>query len=417
MRLTRLSNVVWGQVAVAVVALVAIRIYTEILGPSNFGSAMLAQGLMALIDSVGILALNQTLVSKCGPVADNDLRRRLSIGLSWQFFRWGAWIGIAATLVASLIAVAFGADPLWLLAPAIFPLYFGADTAKQSVLSLVVLDRRYALYSVWMSAEAVITLLTTVAALTWWRADALGFVVGYALARPLCGALFVAVAAPHHFRGMRDTDVSGELESALAYGRPVAFMGPLGWISTYVDRYILGAALSTSAVGRYAAVTGLVARPYALTTAVLSNYFRPLYFQPAVLAEGHQAQLRIFRRWILSAFAVGLAGAGAFALLGTPIAALVLAPDFREGATLLMCLFAIAQTFSIATHSADNALLAMNKSSELLRLQVLVSVSTLVAIPVGVGLGGLTGAVIGRCAAEAIKLAAVLQLLRRVVAA
>lgn len=415
-RAGQLSHVIWGQLAVAAVALVGIRIYTEILGTSDFGSAMLAQGLIALVDSVGILALSQTLISKCGPVTDREGRREMSVGLSWHFVKWCVVVGMSITLIGSCVAVGFGADEWWLLVPAVFPVYVAAETAKHSVLSLVILDRRYSFYSGWMSAEAVITLLTTCASLTLWRTDALGFVVGYALARPLSAGLFVALTAPGHFRGLTSANVRGELESALAYGRPVALMGPLGWVSTYVDRYILGAALSTSAVGRYAAVTGLVSRPYSLTTAVLTNYYRPLYFQAEVLSRGHEAQLPIFRRWLMSAIGLGIAGACAFALLGDLIAKVVLAPDFREEAALLMCLFAVAQTFTIATHSADNLLLAMQKSSELLKLQVVLSVTTLLAIPVGIGLGGLVGAVVGRCVAEAIKFCAVLLLVRHVVA-
>jgi O-antigen/teichoic acid export membrane protein len=375
---------------------------------------MLVLGAISLFDSLGVMALNQTLLSRCGLHSDVERRRQLAVALAWRFFRWIGSVGFAVGLVVALTvtSVAGDPDPAWFFLPAIVLTYVAGGTAKTSLQSLLVLDRRYAVMSGWLAAEAVLTVLCVVGSLLLWRADALGFLAGYAFAPVVCAAFFIGRVAPGHLRSIRGPIQQDELSQARSYGIPVAAMGPMGWVSTYLDRYILGGALGTAATGVYTAVTGLVARPYALTTAVLTNYFRPLYYQSGETRGGQHTHAQILRKWVLSAMAVGLTGAVALALVGDWIAQIALAPDFRHGAPLLMVLIALGQTFAIMTHAADNAVLAMGSSRRLLQTQALLSIATLVLIPLGVAVGGVVGGALGRAGAEAIKLTAVMLLAR-----
>jgi O-antigen/teichoic acid export membrane protein len=407
-RLGQLANVAWGQIAVALTALAGIRLYTEILGPRNYGAAMLVLGAIAFLDSLGVLALSQTLLTRCGPHSDYEGRRQVSIGLSWVFLKWMAPLGAIAGLAIAIAVVLAGGDATWLILSLIIPLYVAAETAKTSLLSLVVLDRRYTLYSAWIAAEAILTLLGIIATLLLWRADALAFLTGLVVSRLVCAAVFILCASPRHLSNFRRADATQDIRPALSYGIPVAMMGPLGWVSTYLDRYILGAVLGASTTGVYVAVTGLVARPYGLITSVLTNFFRPLYFQPDVIRDGRQSYSRILRRWVLTALCIGLVGTIALAFAGKWIVQLALAPEFRQGAVLLMILYSISQTCTIITHAADNALLALQQSRRLLRAQVYLSITTLAFIPLGIAIGGVVGGVIGRCVAEAAKLAVVM---------
>ncbi|WP_176695461.1 lipopolysaccharide biosynthesis protein [Phaeobacter sp. B1627] len=398
-QLARIASVFWGQVIVALAAFAGIRTYTELMDKVDFGQAMLLAGLIALLDSIILMSLNQTLMSRCGPVECKETRRHISIGLALYVVRM-----VLVVIPVACLAVMAGLNSFWALLLLSVGIYLISEALKFSALSLIVLDRRYGIYSFWTAGEALITLAGISLSLWFWRADAIGFVLGQTAARAVNTALFMLLLAPGHLRSVDLKLAQKELAPALAYGRPVALMGPLGWISTYLDRYILGAFLGTGATGAYVAVTGLVARPFALTTSVLSNYFRPLYFQGSLASEGAKGCYRILRTWLLAALGIGLMGVLAFWVLGDFIVRIMLAADFREGAHLLLVLFGLSQTFAIATHAADNAMLALRCSGRLLQIQILLSIGTLVLIPVGIVSWGLVGGVIGRIFAEALKL-------------
>ena len=238
-RVARIASVFWGQVIVALTTLAGIRIYTEILGPAEFGTTMLVLGAVALFDSFGVMALNQTLLSRCGPYSDSEKRRQISVGLSWVFLKWAGPTCALLTLGVTTVMIALGYPPDWALLPALMVVYIVAETGKSSLINLIVLERRYGRYSAWIGGEAVLSLLGTVTALFVWRADAIGFLTGYVLSRFISAAVFIAAFSPAHLRSVDLVQTRDEIHPALIYGIPVAMMGPLGWISTYLDRYIL----------------------------------------------------------------------------------------------------------------------------------------------------------------------------------
>lgn len=412
---SRIANVFWGQIIVGLTALLSIRIYTEMLSPVEFGTTMLVLGVVALFDSFSVMALNQTLLSRCGPHSESEKRRQISIGLSWAYLKWAVPSGALLALLGSAVMIGLGYQKIWAIIPALIILYIVAETSKASLINLIVIERRYGHYSAWIVGEGVFVLIGTVSALHMWHADAIGFLAGYVLSRLISTSFFIVALSPTHLRMVDLDQTHEEIRSALTYGIPVAFMGPLGWISTYLDRYILGGLLGVAATGVYVAVTGLVGRPYAMVTAVLSNYFRPFYFQSSLTHEGAQGCLRILFNWVRASLLIGLTGTLAVALLGDWIANIMLAEAFREGAPLLMVLFALSHTLSNTTHAADNAILALRGSRQLLRVQIILSFGSLSLIPAGIILGGVVGGLIGRCLAEAVKLSVVMLLAIRMI--
>jgi O-antigen/teichoic acid export membrane protein len=403
-RLAKMGEVFWGQAVVAVATFAGIRLYTEILTKAEFGHSMLVMGLIALLDSLMGMALSQTILSRCGAHEDREHRRHLSIGLAWLLGRNVALVALGVSAILGIAALCGWVSPLWIVAPIVGLVYVLAEFAKHSLLTLIILDRDYRRYSAWTAGEAILTLICTSLTLIFWRADAVGYIAGYVVSRVISATLFLLLfSAGRHLKRFDPAIARADAQQALSYGAPVSMMGPLGWVATYLDRYVLGAMLGAAATGTYAAATGLVSRPYALTTSVLSNYFRPLYYQPGLDEAGPAGRRRILRDWAASALIIGGAGAAAFALLGGLIANIMLAPDYRAGAPTLMAIFAVSQMLAIGTHSADNAVLALRGSGILLKVQIALSVATLVLIPLGIVVGGLLGGAIGRCLAEAVK--------------
>ena len=77
----------WGQILVAITVFIGFRIYTEMLNPHDFGIIMMIMGLVALIDSVGLMTLNQTIVSRCGKILNNTHQKIISVSLAFMFIK------------------------------------------------------------------------------------------------------------------------------------------------------------------------------------------------------------------------------------------------------------------------------------------------------------------------------------------
>ena len=398
-------HTILGQLVVAVSSLVGLRLYTEMLDRSEFGVAMMAVGGVALLDGVVVMALNQTLLSICAEIDEPERRRQVSVGLSLRAFGAVA-VCLAPLAVAMPVAGSeFGLDALMRASPALALAYLGEEIAKTSMLAPLIARRDYRRSSLWAATEAVLSVLGPVLCLRFLAANTFGFLIG------LLAARVVSVVGFHfaffHGRYFSDVDLgvaAPYLDRAVRYAVPMSAMAPLGWVGAYFDRYAIGMTTGLAGAGDYAAVSGLVGRPYGVVTSVLTNYFRPSLFHDGAKAS---------RQWLLAAAGVGLAGAAAFALFGDIVARLVLAPEYRLGATALMVILAFAQTFVILTHSADNALLALGAGGALLRTQLWVVVASLSIIPAFAYFYGPSGAAVGRLAAEAIKFAATGALLLR----
>lgn len=405
----RFLAVTWGQATIAVTGLLGISIYTKILEPSAYGKCMLAQGMVALFDSIGILALNQTLMSMCSLRQTDEDRRRIAVGLSWASLRLAAPTALMIGLVIGSTAAGSGAGVWWIALPVATALYTAAEIGKTSLLSLLMLAQKYGRCSAWLAVESLTTVGVTTLSLAYWQPNPLGFIGGLALAHALSTAAFIAMYAPGHLRRPTQPLSREEVRPAIRHGLPVAIMGPLGWVSTFLDRYLLAALLGTAATGTYSATTSLIARPYSVLSAVLTNYFRPLYYQKAASGRSHD---RIMWNWVILSVALGGCGGLGALLFGDLLTTTLLGAAYRKNTTTIMVLFAVAQTLVVTTHAADNALLAMGRGDRLMRAQAFLAIATIPIVAIGVATGGIYGALTGRCVSEAIKLVVVLRLAR-----
>jgi O-antigen/teichoic acid export membrane protein len=136
-------------------------------------------------------------------------------------------------------------------------------------------------------------------------------------------------------------------------------------------------------------------------------------FVPEAEGASFRSRWEVQIAWIATAFAIGIAGTIGLGLLGQDIANLALAREYRSGASLVMVIMGLAQTFSIMTHAADNAILSTGASAALLKAQAYLIVSTVLLIALSIVWFGVMGAVAGRAAAECLKFGATFWIARR----
>jgi O-antigen/teichoic acid export membrane protein len=405
-----------GQIVAAASALVSVRVYTGLLEKDEFGLAMVAMGAVAFLDGIVTMAFNQTLLSLCAQAKDGAAQRRISIVLGWRLGWALGWILAPLTFATLAAGLFMKLPPIVLYGPALASLYLCEEICKTTILSPIMARREYSRYSLWTASESVATLTLTTLVLWLARAYAFGFLLGMLVSRWATTVAFTSFyAGGAYFEGASEPPSAELLAKAISYGGPVSAMAPLGWIGAYLDRFAVTTVGGLSSAGVYSAVGGLVGRPYAITTAILTNYFRPLLFHHDAGEDPHAAKMSYLRQWLLAAAGVGLAGAGAMAALSKPIVSLALAPDYRAGAAQVMIVLGLAQTFSIMTHAADNAILSTGASARLLRLQIWVVLAALFFVPLGTWLDGGLGAAMGRLAAELLKFCATFALTRHLI--
>lgn len=415
--LVQISHIVWGQLTVAVATFVGMRLYTELLDRGEFGMSMLGLGAIAFLDGLTVMALSQTMTALCSRLSVKKERRVLSSGLAvLAFAAVGLLVVVGAVSIALVSLFWPGLLHLWWL-PVVILVYLAVEFAKVSVQSLQVIEADYLRFSLWSAGEAAIGVAIICGMLVVWQPSWMAFLIAHVLSRLISCSLFTLLfTRDRHWRVVDLSVARKALAEALRYGAPVAAMAPLGWISTFLDRFIIASLLGTATTGVYVAATSLVSRPYALTTSILTNYFRPQLYAGAT-TEGGAPNRAVAGRWLVAASIIGLAGSGALWLLGTPIVTLMLAADYRIGAVALMVGFGCAQTLSIMTHALDNAILATGRSASLLKIQTGLSIATLTLIPLGIWWHGAFGAVMARAVAELIKFGGTLLLTIHITAA
>ncbi|HMK91026.1 MAG TPA: hypothetical protein VK446_15505 [Methylocystis sp.] len=407
-----------GQIVVAGCALVSTRVYTELLSRDEYGFTMMAMGAVAFVDGLFVMAFNQTLLSICAGLKDDESQRSVSVGLAIALFRVVALALVPLAAIGLALTAFTPLEPIYGLAPAAALFYLGEEIAKTSMLSPLVARRDYFRFSLWSAVEALATFASTGLSLYFVRADAVGFLLGLIAGRAFCTAGFLlAYFGGRYFHEVDRAAARPYVAQALSYGIPVSAMAPLGWVAAYLDRYAISAAGGLAEAGVYAAVAGLVSRPYAVTTSILTYYFRPQLFEGGAGVSSYAGKRAVERRWVAGAAAVGFSGAVAFAALSQVVAWLALAADYRSGAQGLMIVLALAQTLAIMTHAADNATLSCGASAPLLKMQVWLAGAALVFVPVGALAYGALGAAFGRLLSESLKLGATLWLSRRLLGA
>lgn len=120
----------------------------------------------------------------------------------------------------------------------------------------------------------------------------------------------------------------------LRYSMPLVVVIPFLWINNLGDRYIAGHLLGFEAVGIYAACYGLVGQPFISSGDAVMQFMRPLYYNAVSSGDIHQ-EIRILVGWLGLSGLIFVSGILLVYFLRETIAALCLAPEYRD-ATLLM---------------------------------------------------------------------------------
>lgn len=397
----------------AFLAFLGIAAYTRLMEARDFGTAMLWTGLLSLLD-----------VAALGPFSYALLRHvprasaaACEAALGREFRRFGVRLltGASALLAGGALAHLLGwwRSPADLLAFALVLFLFALALPYRIAQTRLTLAEKPVALAWTHFLETAGQLGGIVLVVTSTRPTCVAFLAGMALGRLFSYALLALGSAEcRRLLPSRQPEPAATAPAPLDYRRfylTLVLSALIGWLVAMSDRYVIGGLAGLEVVGYFAAALGFVSRPYALVTATLTTHYKPALFAATAAVTEH----RLLRAWLGGALGFGGAGVVGFITLGSWIAALYFPPEYARLISPLLPLLALAAACTIATHVADNALIARGQTAALLAAQsAAIGVYLLAAVCLIRG-GSLAGAAWARLLGQAFQLGLTFALLLR----
>lgn len=364
-----------GQGGTMVLGLLTLKLLTNLLGPDEYGTFVLALSLAGLLNLFFYGPLAQAVSRYLHVSVDTD-RMAEFVAVKTLMLRWSIWVAVLLGVVVLTILSLLNLTA-WSLV-ALLALAYGLCAG---ILAVELADyntrRQRRAYALLQTGDAVLRLLLAAAIIYF-----LGDQAHWALAGFLCGSLIFAVLAR---RGLQDQQASPGLESQalppssppstptltpqVSTGLPIksGFMRYAASFSlfalpaaaaAYGDRWLIQQTLTAADVGVYVALTQIANAPANLLQAVFSQLMNPILFQRAGAAsspEAVRASQRMLYRTLLVLLLLLLAVVAVSVLFAEEIVVLMTSAAFANQAHLLWLLVVAAAVFQLGQGLAAEA--------------------------------------------------------------
>ena len=396
-----LSDGAWvffGQISSAAGTLVGVRLLTEVLEPSVYGSVALVMGVVALVLGVSSGGTLQA-VLRLHPECAREGTLNLLYGAASRSLRKStAWFAGVLALGCGLYSVSTQTS-LWSIV--FVPGLLILDTACTYQLVLLNAAQRQRLTAAFLGVGSWVRMLCALVGVKLLGASTESVMWGYLAGSGVLVAVFAGAARfPFTTRqpGVVSRAISPESHGDIRaleveiyrYGRPLAFLGLVGWLSGQVDRYIIGGVLGLSSAGQYAAIHGLVSKPFLMAGGSMELALRQIFYESVSARDVRQAR-KVFWGWFAIAGAVGSLGVLVFSTLHAKIALVLLAESYRESA-FIMPWIAIGYGLLLFAQVLERVCYAAKETGRVLLIQSAGAISSLPILLAGVLWSGMAGA-------------------------
>jgi O-antigen/teichoic acid export membrane protein len=330
----------------------AIVIFTRLLSPEQYGIYVVGMSVAGIVNAILFAWVRLSILryQSEGEGADVRLAALAGYGLS----------AALSPLVVLMLFVATSSPWPELALAALVALALGLFEFGQEVLKARQEPGAYMRAAI---TRAVLTLGISLA-LVQMGLGGIGLLLGISAAYLACGVIF----APRIWRGpIRGFD-GADFKRMAAFGAPMALSGAVFAVHAALDRLIVVQLLGEGAAGVYGASADLVRQIILFPAMAVGSAMVPVVIRS--LAEGGKA--RADGQLLASAellLAVVLPAVVGLAIVAAPFAALVLGPEFRDIAALLIPILAFAWLFQAITHQYVQVSFHLAKAPHFLLLQ------------------------------------------------
>jgi O-antigen/teichoic acid export membrane protein len=279
------------------------------------------------------------------------------------------------------------------------------EVLRASIIACFHNEQSYQKISAWLVLDAAIMLSAVLGSICAFGSSSLSFIFGYTASRFVGLIVAIGLISDITFFSKRLYGLPPQEErAAISFALPIAAMGPIGWASVYLDRVTLGMIETTTAVGHYSAAGSLVARPFAISTNILTTVFRPrLVAEIAKQDYFPRSGTTVAKVWIFCTLLAGLTAYCCYFAFGRYAVDYFLGVSFRRTAVDLIPIMIASQTILIFTHAIDNIYFAMRLTRQLLTIQTLLLPISTLLLSVFIFNWGILGAAFSRVGFEAVK--------------
>ena len=387
--------ILMGYIAIALLGMGALRLYTELAPKAVFGESNLLLTALTLGTQIFVAPFTNTqLRYHTAAQAAGKAGAFTREALVWAL-RGAAALAVLA-VIGCLVSGRLGATALGPAAALPAFAWVFAFTVRNVLMSRLQAEQRRITYTGMMVVEMLAQAVFTVAALRVAPTIA-AFVLGQVLAAmTLIGLiLWIAVrSSPQREAG--DVGPTGFRTHVASYGMAFAPLAVVGWLSNLADRYTLGLLLGSAAVGEYVAPLSIASRMMTMASGALNDLFRPLLFD----AENHRRHShanRLFGVWVAASAVTGAAAVLAIALAGKVAVGLLLGHGYREHAVPIMAWAASGYAVYGLTQIFETRMLSLGKSSWLVATMAAGAIANVAFSVVLISVHGVIGAAQANC--------------------
>lgn len=382
------SWVLVGQVGAALGVLVGIRVLTEYVPPQIYGMVILYLGAIALSLGSLVTPVSQAVIRFYPEYAKGEIhsfRSSIYAVLAKRVLFFFLFLACSYPLLTYYFDVSGTVILLCIL----LLLLDGLRSLETSILNAAQKQKTYALMSL---AEAWGRPFLAVLAVQYLGVSVEVILIAYALTSSLILLTFYLATDPEVSPQEGDARrTAAFLPKEIArYSLPLVPMAALGWMNGLGDRYLIGGMLGLEEAGVYAAVYGLMSRPFLMASGAVELTLRPHYNQLVAQKKHHEAS-RLLLKWLLLVGAVVGAGFGLIALLDSYLIQLLLAEKYHGGLQLMLwiaggyVLLAVSDVFVKVCY-------AYGYTGRILAIQIVGAVLSLTSAVAGIHFYGLVGA-------------------------
>ncbi|NVN91140.1 MAG: lipopolysaccharide biosynthesis protein [Desulfuromonadales bacterium] len=391
-----LKNGVWiasGQGFAALATLGGVRLITELASPSLFGSFVLLNGLLNLVQGILFQPLAQAALryypefSKSAHIL--ELRRHMS-----TVFRLRWFCGLAVMTGLALIDITtthYLTFTSWLLLAAAL----GIEGWKTVELVMRNAARNQKAYSAFFIADSLARPIGAVLAAYFFNVSVELLLLGQTL------GTFLVLVSFSHFSKSRiqqnraeyplDVVLNERLTKGMAqFAAPLLWTSLVCWFSAQADRYIVGGMIGIAQAGIYAAAYGLTSRPLLMIGTANEATLRQVLYT-AVSRGDRRGMLKASCVWLGLNLAMSTIIASLIVIFSEPIVRCLLAEPYRETSISLIPWLVFGHVPLLAAQAIERLLYAVQRTHAVLFVQAISACVSIIVAVLGATWAGLIG--------------------------